>query len=57
MTMFVDWLKAHSPVFCAGCSRLMFFKDAIWEQAQTGAMLPLCDKCHRLIFNPFYEEE
>ena len=57
MNRLLEWLKAHSPVFCSVCNRLMFFKDAIHEATQTGAVLPLCDKCHRELFNPFSEEE
>ena len=57
MNRLLEWLKAHSPVFCSVCSRLMFFKDAIHEATQTGAVLPLCDKCHRELFNPWSEEE
>ena len=57
MTRLLEWLRAHELVFCSVCSRLMFFKDAIHEATQTGAVLPLCDKCHRELFNPFSEEE
>jgi hypothetical protein len=56
MTRLLEWLRAHEPVFCSVCSRLMFFKDAI-QATQTGAVLPLCDKCYRELFNPFSEEE
>ena len=55
MNRIIDWLKAHEPVFCAACRRLIFFKDAIWEESLMGVMLPLCDKCHRELFNPFSE--
>ena len=50
---FVSFLQSHAPVFCASCSRLMFRKDAQFEQSQTGAILPLCASCHDEIFKLF----
>ena len=56
MTKIIEWLKAHEPVFCAICARLMYRKDARYETASNGVVLPLCDKCHRELFNPFSED-
>jgi hypothetical protein len=57
MNKLLAWLKSHEPVFCAICARLMYRKDARYETASNGVVLPLCDKCHRELFNPFSEEE
>jgi RNase P subunit RPR2 len=47
------WLKNHEPVFCALCLRLIFKKDATYNEMMTGRIVPLCQKCHNEIFHPY----
>jgi hypothetical protein len=46
------WLRDHEPVFCALCLRLIFRKDAIYNEMTTGRIVSLCGKCHNEIFHP-----
>jgi hypothetical protein len=47
------WLKAHEPVFCALCLRLIFKKDATYTEMTTGRIVGLCGKCHNEIYHPY----
>ena len=50
---FIQFLVDHSPVICASCQKVIFKKDAIYEQSNLGIFVPLCKKCRIEIFEPF----
>ena len=55
-TRFFDWLDGIFPVQCVYCNHIFAKKNMEYERSQTGAIVPLCHDCHKLLYNPFSDE-
>jgi hypothetical protein len=51
------WLNNHQPVICAGCGKISFKKDVMYEQHRTAGVKPLCFTCHRELFEPWTHQD
>ena len=47
----------YQPVICAGCGKIQFRKDVIYEQHRTAGVKPLCYACHRELFTTWMHQE
>lgn len=47
------WLKAHAPVWCIRCKRMMFAKNACAEMTTNGLAATLCRDCHNEVYTPW----
>ena len=54
---FVAWLEKYEIVFCAECVEPKFRKDVTYEWHRVGGMRPLCQRCHRRIYEPWSNEK
>ena len=57
LSRFFEWLDDLVSVQCFYCDRIIAKKNAIYERTQIGAIVPLCPSCHKLLFNPWSDED
>ena len=54
---FFNWIDSILPVQCVYCNRIIAKKSAKYERTQIDALVPLCPSCHKLLYNPWSDDE
>ena len=52
-----EWIDGVLPIQCVYCNRVIAKRNAKYERPQMGGVVPLCPSCHKLLFNPWSDDE